>query len=108
MLTTNTSASGMDQKDSRSLVALLSPLPRCSIDALLPALGIIGKELGAVTANQASITFIKHVVLRLALGQTNMRTLSDASSVAPILFAGFCFIPSGTVICYQADSLGRF
>lgn len=108
----NTAASGMGSKEFTLLVALLMSITAISIDALLPALGIIGNELGATTANQPQL-LISMLFLGLAVGQLICGPLSDALGRRPILFGGFALYLVGTVICYQADSLeilmlGRF
>jgi len=108
----NTSASGVSPKEFTVLVAMLMSIVAISIDALLPALGIIGKELGATTANQPQL-LISMLFLGLAFGQLICGPLSDALGRRPILFGGFALYVVGTVVCYQADSLevlmfGRF
>ncbi|RCX07790.1 multidrug effflux MFS transporter [Marinomonas foliarum] len=108
----DTSSSGMGSKEFTLLVALLMSITAISIDALLPALGIIGKELGAVTANQPQL-LISMLFLGLAMGQLICGPLSDSLGRRPILFCGFTIYLVGTVVCYKADSLemlmlGRF
>lgn len=108
----NTSSSGMGSKEFTLLVALLMSITAISIDALLPALGVIGNELGAVTANQPQL-LISMLFLGLAMGQLICGPLSDALGRRPILFGGFTLYLIGTVVCYKADSLevlmlGRF
>ncbi|PYF83301.1 MULTISPECIES: multidrug effflux MFS transporter [Marinomonas] len=108
----NTSSAGMGSKEFTLLVATLMSITAISIDALLPALGIIGNELGAVTENQPQL-LISMLFLGLALGQLICGPLSDSSGRRPILFGGFAMYLVGTVVCYQADSLevlmlGRF
>ncbi|MGJ8647022.1 MAG: multidrug effflux MFS transporter [Marinomonas colpomeniae] len=108
----NTSASGVSPKEFTVLVAMLMSIVAISIDALLPALGVIGKELGATTANQPQL-LISMLFLGLAFGQLICGPLSDALGRRPILFGGFALYVVGTVVCYQADSLevlmfGRF
>jgi DHA1 family bicyclomycin/chloramphenicol resistance-like MFS transporter len=108
----NTSASGVSPKEFTVLVAMLMSIVAISIDALLPALGIIGQELGATTANQPQL-LISMLFLGLAFGQLICGPLSDALGRRPILFGGFVLYVVGTVICYQAQSLevlmfGRF
>ena len=75
-----------------------------STDALLPALGIIGTELGATSANQPQL-LISMLFLGMAIGQLICGPLSDSLGRRPILFGGFAVYLVGTVLCYQADSL---
>lgn len=108
----DTTASGISSKEFTVLVALLMSIVAISIDALLPALGVIGNELGATRANQPQL-LISMLFLGLAFGQLICGPLSDALGRRPILFGGFALYVVGTVICYQADSLnllmfGRF
>ncbi|MEO9655368.1 multidrug effflux MFS transporter [Marinomonas sp.] len=104
--------SGISSTEFTILVALLMSIVAISIDALLPALGIIGSELGAVTANQPQL-LISTLFLGMAIGQLICGPLSDALGRRPILFAGFALYIFGTLLCHQADSLealmiGRF
>ncbi|MCV2402477.1 multidrug effflux MFS transporter [Marinomonas sp. C2222] len=108
----NTDASGISAKEFTILVALLMSLVAVSIDALLPALGIIGSDLNATSANQPQL-LISMLFLGMALGQLISGPLSDAMGRRPILFIGFSLYLVGTVICYQANTLeglmlGRF
>lgn len=104
--------SGISSTEFTILVALLMSIVAISIDALLPALGIIGSELGAVTANQPQL-LISMLFLGMAIGQLICGPLSDALGRRPILFSGFALYLVGTIMCHQADSLealmiGRF
>ena len=108
----NTTSSGISSKEFTVLVALLMSIVAISIDALLPALGIIGKELNATTANQPQL-LISMLFLGMAFGQLICGPLSDALGRRPILFGGFALYLVGTIVCYQATSLevlmiGRF
>ncbi len=108
----NSTTSGMSSKEFTILVALLMSIVAISIDALLPALGIIGKDLNAVSANQPQL-LISMLFLGMAIGQLICGPLSDSLGRRPVLFGGFAIYLIGTVICYQATSLetlmvGRF
>ncbi|MDB4837339.1 multidrug effflux MFS transporter [Marinomonas sp.] len=107
-----TDASGVSAKEFTVLVALLMSIVAVSIDALLPALGIIGSDLHATSENQPQL-IISMLFLGMALGQLISGPLSDALGRRPILFAGFVIYFLGSVICYQANTLetlllGRF
>ncbi len=108
----DTSSSGIGAKEFTVLVALLMSIVAISIDALLPALGLIGQELGAINENQPQL-LISMLFLGMAIGQLICGPLSDALGRRPILFAGFALYLVGTLICYQASTLeelmvGRF
>lgn len=105
-------AAGMSSNEFTVLVALLMSIVAISIDALLPALGIIGKELHVENANQPQL-LVSMLFLGMALGQLICGPLSDALGRRPVLFGGFALYLVGTVICYQGTSLetimiGRF
>ena len=108
----NTAASGISPKEFTILVALLMSIVAVSIDALLPALGVIGKELEATSPNQPQL-LISMLFFGMALGQLICGPLSDALGRRPILFGGLALYVIGSLICYQADNLevlmfGRF
>ena len=100
----SSAASGMASKEFTILVALLMSIVAISTDALLPALGIIGKELGATSPNQPQL-LISMLFLGMAIGQLICGPLSDSLGRRPVLFSGFALYIIGTVICYQATSL---
>ena len=108
----NSESSGMSSKEFTILVAMLMSIVAISIDALLPALGIIGKDLLAASANQPQL-LISMLFLGMAIGQLICGPLSDSLGRRPVLFGGFGIYLIGTVICYQANSMetlmfGRF
>ncbi|MFT2096924.1 multidrug effflux MFS transporter [Marinomonas sp. 2405UD66-6] len=108
----DTTSSGISPTEFTILVASLMSIVAISIDALLPALGIIGSDLNATTANQPQL-LISMLFLGMALGQLICGPLSDALGRRPILFGGFALYIVGTIICYKANSLevlmfGRF
>ncbi|GAB3482146.1 multidrug effflux MFS transporter [Marinomonas epiphytica] len=105
-------STGISSTEFTILVASLMSIVAISIDALLPALGIIGKELNATSANQPQL-LISMLFFGMALGQLICGPLSDALGRRPILFSGFALYLVGTLLCYQADTLsslmvGRF
>ena len=113
-MTTNPQSrqSGMGPKEFTVLVALLMSIVAISIDALLPALGIIGGALNATDPNQPQL-LIGLIFLGMAIGQLVAGPMSDALGRKPILYAGFALYFVGTLLCYQADTLdslmiGRF
>jgi DHA1 family bicyclomycin/chloramphenicol resistance-like MFS transporter len=104
--------SGIGAKEFTILVALLMSIVAISIDALLPALGIIGEALNATDANQPQL-LIGLMFLGMAIGQLVAGPMSDALGRKPILFTGFALYFVGTFLCHQADTMdalmvGRF
>ncbi|MBJ7549646.1 multidrug effflux MFS transporter [Marinomonas ostreistagni] len=104
--------SDMGVKEFTVLVALLMSIVAISIDALLPALGLIGHDFKATDSNQPQL-LISLLFLGMAIGQLIAGPLSDALGRKPILFAGFALYLAGTVFCFFAPTLselmiGRF
>lgn len=95
-----------------ALVAMLSSLTALSIDAMLPALGIIGDELGVVSANEAQL-ILSALFLGLGCGQIIFGPLSDATGRKPPMFAGLALFAVGSLLAMLADDfqhmlVGRF
>ena len=104
--------SGMGPKEFTILVAMLMSVVAITIDALLPALGVIGQALDVVDPNRPQL-LIGLIFLGMAIGQLVAGPMSDALGRKPILYTGFLFYFVGTVACSQADTLealmvGRF
>ncbi len=75
-----------------------------SIDALLPALGVIGKEIGTVTPadNQLLVTMI---FVGLGIGPLVFGPMSDATGRKPSVYLGFIIFIIASFICVSAESL---
>jgi DHA1 family bicyclomycin/chloramphenicol resistance-like MFS transporter len=86
------------------LMASLMSIVAISIDAMLPALGIIGAELKVADANHAQYV-ISFLFLGMMLGQIFCGPLSDAIGRKKILFIGLGIYMIGAFICYMAPSL---
>jgi MFS transporter, DHA1 family, multidrug resistance protein len=87
------------------LIAFLMSIVAISIDALLPALGIVGKELQLANPNKAQY-IISALFLGMAIGQLICGPLSDATGRKKILYAGILLFMLGSIICFFAASLG--
>lgn len=92
--------------------ATLMAIVAVSIDALLPALGIIAEEFQVVDVNQVQL-LISALFLGMAIGQLICGPLSDALGRKPILYSGIAVYFVGTFLCYFANDLnslliGRF
>jgi len=94
------------------LMALLMSIVAISIDAMLPALGFIGRDLSVTPENHTQLT-ISFIFAGMAIGQLIAGPLSDALGRKPILFVGIGLYLVGSVICYLAQDftmllIGRF
>ncbi len=99
-------------KEFTLLMALLMSVVAISIDALLPALGIIGGELGVTNPNQVQL-IIGFIFGGMAIGQLIAGPFSDALGRKPVLYTGIALYLCGSVFCYFARDFellltGRF
>ncbi len=86
------------------LMASLMSVVAISIDAMLPALGIIGTDLGVANVNTTQLV-ISFIFLGMMMGHLICGPLSDALGRRPVLFAGLTLYAVGSVICYFAGSI---
>jgi len=98
---TRRSASG---KEFVVLMAICMSIVALSIDAMLPALGIIGRQLHASSPNQAQLV-ISCIFIGMAVGQLVCGPLSDAIGRKPLLLGSFALYLVGTVICLLSTSM---
>ena len=94
------------------LVALMMSIVAISIDALLPALGIISTEITMAYPNQVQLV-ISALFLGMALGQLVCGPLSDATGRKKVLYSGILLFLAGSVLCFFAQDIttlliGRF
>ncbi len=82
----------------------MSALDAFAIDAMLPALGDIGKELSLVNDNQRQL-IITSLFLGFSLGVLFYGFLSDRYGRRPPVIAGFLIFLAATVICINSDSI---
>lgn len=99
-------------KEFIAMMAVLISVVAISIDAMLPALGIIGNELNASHKNEAQY-IISYLFAGMAIGQLICGPLSDALGRKKILYAGLIIYLIGSLICLFAVNmqmmfLGRF
>ena len=86
------------------MMASLMSIVAISIDAMLPALGIIGADLKIANPNHAQL-IISCLFFGMMLGQIFAGPLSDALGRRKILFIGLGIYMVGTIICYLSNSL---
>lgn len=94
------------------IVALLMSLTALSIDAMLPALSIIGEDLNVTHPNDAQL-IISMVFLGISIGMLFYGPFSDSFGRKPALYLGLAVFIMGCFISLFAESLfmmllGRF
>ena len=95
-----------------ALMAMMMSLVALSIDAILPALPDIGRDLGVVRANDTQLV-ISLLFLGFAAGQLIYGPLSDAAGRKPTVYLGFGMIAVGSILSLTGTSFpmmlaGRF
>ena len=94
----------MSVREFTAFVAILMSVVALSIDALLPAFGLIASELAVTDRNQVQL-IISVLFLGLAMGQLVCGPLSDAFGRKPVLYVAISIYFVGTAICYFAQSI---
>lgn len=95
-----------------ALIALLSSLTAFAIDAMLPVLPDIGRELQVSHENDAQLV-ISVLFAGLALGQFIMGPLSDSMGRKPLMYAGLGLFGLGCLLSMFSNDfntmlIGRF
>ena len=103
-VSTHTASASITRGEFTVLIALLMSIIAISIDALLPALGIIRSELKLVDANQVQL-LITAIFLGMTGGQLIAGPVSDALGRKPILYLGLALYFVGSLICYVGQDL---
>jgi DHA1 family bicyclomycin/chloramphenicol resistance-like MFS transporter len=88
------------------LMASLMSVVAISIDAMLPALGFIGADLGVTNPNQAQY-IIAILFGGMAIGQLIYGPMSDAVGRKKVLYTGLAFYALGSVVCYLSQDLNQ-
>ena len=86
-----------------AIMALLMSLVALSIDGILPALAVIGTDLG-VTDTQKHQLLITMIFLGLGFGQLIFGPLSDSYGRKPIIYVGFLVFAIASIICVNTTS----
>lgn len=94
------------------LISMMMSLTALSIDAMLPALSLIGSDLNVQNANDRQLV-ISMIFMGLAIGQLFFGPLSDKTGRKPAIYAGLICYISGALIAAFAFSfpillMGRF
>jgi len=95
----------ISEKGFTLLMALLMSVVAISIDAMLPALGMIGADLGVVDINRTQL-LISSIFAGMAIGQLVAGPLSDAMGRKPVLYAGLALYLAGSLFCWMAPDFG--
>lgn len=88
-----------------ALVALLSSLIALAIDAMLPALPIIGDDLGVNNPNSPQL-IIATVFLGMLVGQLLFGPLSDSVGRKPLIYSGLGLFMLGSLVSMFSQSFG--
>jgi DHA1 family bicyclomycin/chloramphenicol resistance-like MFS transporter len=94
------------------LVALLNAMVAMSIDTMLPAIGAIASELGAIDPNARQF-IITSFFAGMTLGTLIYGPWSDSIGRKPAIYAGLALYGVGSLICLASTSfemilIGRF
>lgn len=84
------------------LIALLSSIVALASDIMLPALTVIGTDLGAPDANSAHYVIILFF-LGFAVGQLAVGPLSDSYGRKPVVYGGFVLFVLGCILSVVTD-----
>ena len=87
-----------------ALMASLMSVVALAIDALLPALELIGFSIGTVEASDNQLIIIM-IFLGLGVGPLLFGPISDSLGRKPIVYMGFAIFIVASFICVFADSL---
>ena len=110
-MSSKTSRGSLKFMESVALIAMMMSLAALSIDAVLPALPVIGSELGVQHQN-ANQLIISLLFLGMSAGQIIYGPLSDATGRKPAIYTGFVIFISGTLLslfatCFTTMLTGR-
>ena len=85
------------------LMAFLISIVAISIDALLPALGMISKDLQMSHPNQAQYVIV-FLFVGMAIGQLVCGPASDAMGRKKVLYLGIALYLAGSLLCFFGNS----
>jgi DHA1 family bicyclomycin/chloramphenicol resistance-like MFS transporter len=87
-----------------AILALLMSISAYAIDAMLPALGIIGLEFNLLKSNDAQL-IISFLFLGLSLGQVFYGPLSDSIGRRRAIFFGLFVFVIGSLFCIYSKTM---
>ncbi len=88
------------------LMASLMSVVAISIDAILPALGQIGSDLGATHPNQPQY-IIGILFAGMAIGQLIYGPMSDSLGRKKVLYVGLALYAIGSLVCYLSPDMNQ-
>ncbi len=99
-------------RESVALLAMMISLVALSMDIMIPALPVIGRDLGTKHPNDAQLV-ISVLIFGLAVGQLAYGPLSDSTGRKPAIFAGIIIFTLGCLLSIAATRFevmlaGRF
>lgn len=86
------------------LMALLTSLVALSIDAMLPAMDVIGLELNSKSSQQTYL-IVSIFFVGMAFGQVFFGPFADARGRRLTILVGLIIFMLGTLVCYLAQSM---
>jgi DHA1 family bicyclomycin/chloramphenicol resistance-like MFS transporter len=100
---TTVERSARDRATCGAIALVLVILPLFGVDLMLPAMPVLGRELGVgVTATQATLSAF---ALGFALMHLILGPLADRYGRRPCLIAGLALFTGASVVCALADSI---
>ncbi|UMB61226.1 multidrug effflux MFS transporter [Lutibacter sp. A80] len=87
-----------------ALMAALMSVVALAIDALLPALDIIGASIGTKSNNENQLLIIM-IFLGLGIGPLLFGPISDSIGRKPVVYIGFSIFVIASFICINAQSI---
>lgn len=86
-----------------TLLAMMVSILALSIDAMLPALDDIGRDLGVAQANDVQLV-VSAMFLGFAAGQMVAGPLSDSYGRKPVIYGGYVIFTAGCVMSMFAEN----
>ncbi|PZQ49108.1 MAG: Bcr/CflA family drug resistance efflux transporter [Micavibrio aeruginosavorus] len=85
-------------------MASLMSIVAISIDAMMPALGIMGGDLNVAFPNQVQFIIV-FIFVGMGIGELFFGPLSDAIGRKKVLYCGFAIYILGSLVCYLAHDI---
>ena len=97
------SGAGLPGVTYLAIMALLTSIGALATDIMLPALGVIGRDLGVGNINHTTL-IVTAFFLGMAIGQLVVGPLADAFGRKPVVIWGYALFIIGCVLSMFADS----